>query len=45
MSSNTPSRLGKLLRISGCRKVGDAISTMESTKNIYLRRYNSSRSV
>lgn len=45
MSSKTPSRLGKSLRTSGYRKVGDAISTMDPTKNIYRRRYNSSRRI
>lgn len=45
MSSKTPSRLGKSLRTSGYRKVGDAISTMDPTKNMYRRRYNSSRRI
>lgn len=45
MSSKTPSRLGKSLRTSGYRKVGDAISTMDPTKNIYRRRYNNSRRI
>lgn len=45
MSNKTPSRLGKSLRTSGYRKVGDAISTMDPTKNIYHRRYNSSRRI
>ena len=43
VSSNTPSSLGKKLRSVGYRNVGDAISTMDPTKNIYRRRYVNSR--
>ena len=43
VSSNTPSSLGKKLRSAGYRNVGDAISTMDPTKNIYRRRYVNSR--
>ncbi len=43
VSSNTPSSLGKKLRSAGYRNVGDAISTMDPTKNIYRRRYINSR--
>ena len=43
VGSKTPSSLGKSLRTSGYRNVGDAISTMDPTKKIYRRRYNSRR--
>jgi len=39
MQNKTPSSIGKTLRTSGYRNVGDAISTMDPTKNIYRRRY------
>ena len=39
MQNKTPSSIGKSLRTSGYRNVGDAISTMDPTKNIYRRRY------
>lgn len=39
MQNRTPSSIGKTLRTSGYRNVGDAISTMDPTKNIYRRRY------
>lgn len=39
MQNKTPSSIGKTLRSSGYRNVGDAISTMDPTKNIYRRRY------
>lgn len=40
VSSMTPSSLGKSMRTSGYRGIGDAISTMDPTKNIYRRRYS-----
>ena len=43
VSSNTPSSIGKKIRSAGYRNVGDAISTMDPTKNIYRRRYVNSR--
>jgi hypothetical protein len=39
MQNKTPSSIGKTLRSTGYRNVGDAISTMDPTKNIYRRRY------
>ncbi len=45
VSSHTPSHFGKQMRTSGFRNVGDAISTMDPTKNIYRRRYNNSRRI
>ena len=39
IQNKTPSSIGKSLRTSGYRNVGDAISTMDPTKNIYRRRY------
>ncbi len=39
IQNKTPSSIGKTLRSSGYRNVGDAISTMDPTKNIYRRRY------
>ena len=39
------SSIGKSLRTSGYRNVGDAISTMDPTRNIYRRRYNGSRRI
>ena len=40
VSNMTPSSLGKSMRTSGYRGIGDAISTMDPTKNIYRRRYS-----
>lgn len=45
VSSHTPSHFGRQMRSSGFRNVGDAISTMDPTKNIYRRRYNNSRRI
>lgn len=40
VQSHTPSSIGKNMRTSGYRNVGDAISTMNPTRNMYRRRYN-----
>ena len=45
LGTKTPSSIGKSLRTSGYRNVGDAISTMDPTRNIYRRRYNGSRRI
>ena len=43
ISKTTPSSIGRTLRSGGYKGIGDAISTMEPTKNIYRRRYNNTR--
>ena len=40
VSGATPSSLGKSMRSAGYRGIGEAISTMDPTKNIYRRRYS-----
>ena len=44
-SRNFESAIGKNMRTSGYRNVGDAISTMSPTRNMYRRRYNGSRRI
>lgn len=43
ISKTTPSSIGRTLRSGGYKGIGDAISTMDPTKNIYRRRYNNTR--
>lgn len=43
ISKSTPSSIGRTLRSGGYKGIGDAISTMDPTKNIYRRRYNNTR--
>lgn len=43
VQKHTPSAIGKNMRTSGYRNVGDAISTMSPTRNMYRRRYGGRR--
>ena len=43
VQKHTPSSIGKNMRTSGYRNVGDAISTMSPTRNMYRSRYNGRR--
>ena len=43
VQKHTPSSIGKNMRTSGYRNVGDAISTMSPTRNMYRHRYNGRR--
>lgn len=43
VQKHTPSAIGKNMRTSGYRNVGDAISTMNPTRNMYRSRYNGRR--
>lgn len=40
IQGKTPSSIGRSLRQTGYKGIGDAISTMDPTKNIYRRRYS-----